>query len=70
MGSSIWHFLKNAAHFTVLLSNLSVLWLLFFDVLILVESCILEDPISVSPVIYPSKECTLSSYTVGLKIRK
>lgn len=43
--SSIWHLLKQAANFPILLSNLQVLWLLFFDMLTLLKSYILGDPI-------------------------
>ena len=45
VGSSIWHHLKKVANFPILLSNLQFLWLLFFDMLTLLKSCILGDPI-------------------------
>ena len=65
--SSIWHLLKKAANFPILLSNLQVLWLLFFDTLTLLKSYILGDPIFQFLISIPLKNILFTDKKWGCK---
>lgn len=65
--SSIWHLLKKVANFPILLSNLQVLWLLFFDMLTFLKSCILGDPIFQFLISIPLKNILFTDTKWGRK---